>query len=129
MDFTTFTGPTLNGRESNPNALNIGVLIFGFHNTIAIKSLFEHYKVYCILYKVVYSYQNSELGTRQFCRDNVTRFSGHKVVIYCNITVFVWLLLLVARSKYFSNFSCPRGSMTVSRCRLRKAQKLSCAHL
>ena len=36
----------------------------------------------------------TELGTRQFCHDNKTMFSGHKVVIYCNITVFVWLLPL-----------------------------------
>ena len=36
----------------------------------------------------------SELGLRQFCRDNVTMFSGYTVVIYCNITVIVWLLHL-----------------------------------
>ena len=36
----------------------------------------------------------SELGTRQFCRGNVTMFLVHKVVIYCNITLFVWLLHL-----------------------------------
>ena len=31
----------------------------------------------------------AELGTRQYCRDNVTMFSGQKVVCYCNITIFV----------------------------------------
>ena len=36
----------------------------------------------------------AELGKGQFCHDNVTMFSGHNVVIYCNITVFVWLLQL-----------------------------------
>ena len=29
-----------------------------------------------------------ELGTRQYCRDNETMFSGHKVVCYCSITIF-----------------------------------------
>ena len=30
-----------------------------------------------------------ELGTRQFCRDNGTMFSGHKVVCICHFTIFV----------------------------------------
>ena len=30
-----------------------------------------------------------ELGTRQFFRDNVTMFSGHKVVSNCHFTIFV----------------------------------------
>ena len=31
----------------------------------------------------------SELGTRQFCRDNVTTLSGHKVVCNCHYTIFI----------------------------------------
>ena len=31
----------------------------------------------------------SELGTRQDCRDNMTMFSGHKVVFYCKVAIFV----------------------------------------
>ena len=31
----------------------------------------------------------AELGTRQFCHDNVTMFSGHKVVCNCQFTIFV----------------------------------------
>ena len=49
-----------------------------------------------------------ELGTRQFCRNNVTMFSGHKVVCICNFTIFVvatparhWGLTI------FRNFSGP----------------------
>ena len=30
----------------------------------------------------------SELGTRQYCRDNVTMFSGHMVVSFCTINIF-----------------------------------------
>ena len=29
-----------------------------------------------------------ELGTRQHCRDNVTMFSGYKVVSFCHITIY-----------------------------------------
>ena len=39
-----------------------------------------------------------ELGTRQHCRDNVTMFSGHKLVSYC-ITV-----CLYSRAFHFSYF-------------------------
>ena len=31
----------------------------------------------------------AELGTRQFCRDNVIMFSGHKVVCNCHFTILV----------------------------------------
>ena len=31
----------------------------------------------------------TELGTRQFCRDNVTMLSGHKVVCTCYFTIFI----------------------------------------
>ena len=31
----------------------------------------------------------AELGTQQFCRGNVTMFSGHKVVFNCHFTIFV----------------------------------------
>ena len=68
-----------------------------------------------------------ELGTRQFCLDNATLFSGHKAVIFCNITVFAWLLHLCRHldRNIFRILSCPRGSITLSRCRCRKAKKLS----
>ena len=35
------------------------------------------------------AYKTTELGTRQSCRVNVTMFSGHTAVCYCNITIFV----------------------------------------
>ena len=40
------------------------------------------------LFDVVTLKKIPEQGTRQFCRDNVTMFSGHKVVCYFNITTF-----------------------------------------
>ena len=33
--------------------------------------------------------EEAELGTQQFCRDNVTIFSVHKVVCNCHFTIFV----------------------------------------
>ena len=45
-----------------------------------------------------------ELGTRQFCLDNATLFSGHKAVIFCNITVFAWLLHLDTQIEIFFEF-------------------------
>ena len=48
-----------------------------------------------------------ELGTRQYCRDNVTMLSDHKVVSYCNITIFV--VATPSRPKYILNlFWSPR---------------------
>ena len=33
--------------------------------------------------------KKAELGTPQFCRDNVTMLSSHKVVCNCNFTIFI----------------------------------------
>ena len=62
----------------------------------AIRSLYTYtlqYTVYTILYTALYStytvFSIEELGTRQFCRDNVTIFSGPKVVCYCHFNLFV----------------------------------------
>ena len=46
--------------------------------------------------------------TRQYCRENVTMFSGHKVVCYCIITIFG----VATPSRPKKNF---RGSITLSR--------------
>ena len=32
---------------------------------------------------------SAELGTQQFCRNNVTMLSGHTVVCNCNFTIFI----------------------------------------
>ena len=40
-------------------------------------------------YSRLYAYKFSELGTQQHCRDNVTMFSGHTVIGYCIITIFI----------------------------------------
>ena len=66
-----------------------------------------------------------ELGTRQYCLDNVTKFSGLTVVGHCITTIFV----LAAPSWHrdlniFLIFSCP-----LSRCRCHKAKHLSRAQL
>ena len=63
-------------------------------------------------------------GQRQYCRDNVTKFSGHKVVCYCNITIF----FVPTPSRHrdlniFRFFSGHWGSVTLS-----EAVKLSRAH-
>ena len=62
--------------------------------------------------------------------DNATMFSGHKVVRYCNITIFG--LATASRHWYlniFLIFSGPWGSITFLRCRCREAVKLSRAQL
>ena len=41
----------------------------------------------------------TELGTRQFCRDNVTTLSGHKVVCNCHFTVFIVATPSIAKLK------------------------------
>ena len=59
-----------------------------------------------------------ELGTRQYCRDNETMFSGHTVICYCNITIFGVANPSRHRDlNIFRTFSGPRGSITLSRCR------------
>ena len=70
-----------------------------------------------------------ELGTPQHCRDNVTMFSDHTVVGYSNITLFVVATTFRHRAlKIFRILSCIWSSITLSRCRCRKAYKLSRAH-
>ena len=76
----------------------------------------------------------SELGTRQHCRDNVTMFSGLKAVEFCIFTIFAVATPSSHRALIFFLyfFSCPWGSMysiTLSRCRCRKAKQLSRAQL
>ena len=72
-----------------------------------------------------------ELGTRQYCRDNETMFSGHKVVWYCNITLFG----VATPSRHQADLNCFRffsgsgGSITLSHCGCRKTLKLSRAQL
>ena len=72
----------------------------------------------------------AELGTRQYCRNNETVFSGHKVVCYCNITLFG----VAPPSRHrdlniFRIFSGPCCSITLSRCRCREAIQFSRAQL
>ena len=77
----------------------------------------------------------TELGTRQFCRDNVTMLAGHKVVCNCHFIKFIvatpsrHLGLTICRF-----FSCPllvleATYITLSRCHGREAKKLSRAQL
>ena len=61
---------------------------------------------------------------------NVTMFSGHTVVYFCNITIFV----VATPSRHqdlniFQILSGPWGSITLSHCLCRKAIKLSRAQL
>ena len=37
-----------------------------------------------------YRVKPAELATLKYCRENMTIFSGHKVVCYCNITKLLW---------------------------------------
>ena len=71
-----------------------------------------------------------ELGMRQYCRDNETMFSGHKVVCYCNFTTFGVATPSRHRDlNIFQFFSGSCGSITLSRCCCREAIKLSRAQL
>ena len=54
-------------------------------STLAVRGIIK------LIFQVIYIKKKTnftELGTRQYCRDNVTICSGHKVVCYCNITIF-----------------------------------------
>ena len=63
-----------------------------------------------------YRYTVRTLGTRQYCRVNETMFSGHKVVLYCNIQyVKCGYFILTPRPNIFRFFSGPWGSMKLSR--------------
>ena len=60
----------------------------------------------------------AELGTQQFCPDNVTMLSGHKVVSNCHLTIFI----VATPSRHwgftiFWFFSGPWSYITLSRCR------------
>ena len=67
-----------------------------------------------------------ELGTRKFCRDNVTMLSGHKVVCICHFTIFV----VASPSRHrgltiFQNFSGPWLFLeALLRCRIVVVAKL-----
>ena len=53
-------------------------------------------------------YDIPELGTPQQCHDNVTKFSGHKVVGYCMIFVFIAAPSFRHQDlKFFRIYSCP----------------------
>ena len=54
---------------------------------------------------------STELGTRQYCRDNVTRFSGQTIVDYCTLTIsFVVTLLRHRAVTFFVRFLCIKSS-------------------
>ena len=90
-----FFGHSLSARKRKcPSLSNIPALLQHF---IVSLSLVSHNC--CCLY--------AELGTRLYCRDNLTMFSDHKVVCYCNITIFIvasGFHIHILRRKYFSNF-------------------------
>ena len=72
----------------------------------------------------------SELGTRQYCRDNKTMFSGNKYVCYCNITITG--VETPSRHQYQNIFRIlcgPWDSITLSCCRCREAIIFSRAQL
>ena len=76
----------------------------------------------------------SELGTRWFCRDNVTMLSGHKVVCNCHFTIFIvvtpsrhWGLTIFGF--FFWSLTGPWGYIMLPRCRFHEAKKLSRAQL
>ena len=74
----------------------------------------------------------TELGTQQFCRNNVTMLSGHKVVCICHFTIFI--VATPSRHwgpNYFSIFFWSLtglwgyiNNITLSRCRIVIVAKL-----
>ena len=78
-----------------------------------------------------------ELGTRQFCRDNVTMLSGHTFFCNFHFTIFIvatpsghWGLTIF--SIFFWSLTGPYGyfnNFMLSRCRCHEAKKLSRAQL
>ena len=46
---------------------------------------------------------------RQYCHANVTMFSGHKVVCYCNITTFYWCYSILKPKRNLNNFRAFQG--------------------
>ena len=51
------------------------------------------------LYRYLLPLVFSELGTRQYCRDNVTMFLGHKVVILISVLVILYLFVVATPSR------------------------------
>ena len=73
--------------------------------------------------------KGAELGTSQFCRDNVTMFSGNKVICCWLVAILLNLFLLHHLDlNIFRIFSGPWGLISLSR-RQREAKKLSGAYL
>ena len=67
---------------------------------------------------------STELGTRQYCRDNVTRFSGQTIVDYCTLTIsFVVTLLRHRAVTFFVRFLDTKAIFYV-RCRVVVVAKL-----
>ena len=64
--------------------------LFAFCFAWQIVHIVQPYLIKYVLYwlsvhSISTNYRTSELGTQQFCRNNVTMFSGHNIFIYCNI--------------------------------------------
>ena len=70
------------------------------------------------------SWTYSDLGMRQHCRDNVTMFSGRKMVDYCLIFVLASSFMHRCRFLSLMLYYC-----TLARCRCREAIQLSRAQL
>ena len=63
-----------------------------------------------------------ELGTRQYRRDNVTMCSGHRVVCYCNVTIFI--VITPYRHRYLNIFLIFSVPETLLHCRVVVVAKL-----
>ena len=69
----------------------------------------------------------TKLGTRQYCRDNVTMFPGNKVGCYYNITIFG--VATPSKQRYLDIFRILLDPEVLLRCRFNEAIKLSRAQL
>ena len=72
-------------RDTNPIRFEIGLI----HQTTTAYTLFvnNEFQPGGKRHKI------AELGTRQYCRDNMTMFSDHKYVSYCYIIIFVMCVI------------------------------------
>ena len=63
---------------------------------------------------VIKTFLNTELGPRQYCRDNVTMFSAHKMVVYCILSIVVVVTPVRHQdNNIFLIFSCPWSAITL----------------